>query len=107
MNREVLRKKLLSTARASSPSDQVPYAFEKRIMARLSERPVFDLTAAWARGLWQAAAPCAILAIALGIWALSGTTAPATTATTATYDFAQHFENTMLAAVEETSEETW
>ena len=37
MNLAELERKLIAAARANPPSDRVPYAFEKRIMARLAE----------------------------------------------------------------------
>ena len=40
MNLAELERKLIAAARANPPSDRVPYAFEKRIMARLAARPV-------------------------------------------------------------------
>ena len=57
MNLAELERKLIAAARANPPSDRVPYAFEKRIMARLAARPVADGWALWARALWRAAAP--------------------------------------------------
>ena len=42
MNLAELEQKLVAAARANPPSDGVPYAFEKRIMARLATRPVMD-----------------------------------------------------------------
>lgn len=108
MNLETLRQKLLATARANPPADRVPYAFEKRIMARLAEQPALDLAALWARALLRAAAPCVAVMLLLGVWSFIGAqnnfgaTSPA-----GSEDFAQHFEQTMLAAVEEPVEETW
>ena len=48
MNLAELERKLIAAARANPPSDRVPYAFEKRIMARLAARPVVDGWALWA-----------------------------------------------------------
>ena len=57
MNLENLQHKLIMAARAHPPDDSVPYAFERRIMTRLTEhRPDPWLT--WSRLLWRAAAPC-------------------------------------------------
>lgn len=108
MNVESLRQKLLATARANPPACRVPYAFEKRIMARLAEPPALDLAALWARALWRGAAPCVAVMVLLGVWSFVGAqnnfgaSKPA-----GGEDFAQHFEQTMLAAVEEPVEETW
>ena len=53
MNLAELERKLIAAARANPPSDRVPYAFEKRIMARLAAWPVADSWALWARALWR------------------------------------------------------
>ena len=106
MNLEPLRQKLLAAARVNPPSDRVPYAFEKRILARLAQSPPLDLAARWARALWRAAAPCVGLALLLGAWSFVGgqnNSGPA--GLTDSDDFASHFEQTMLAAVEEPVEE--
>ena len=108
MNWEPLRQKLLAVARAQPPVDRVPYAFEKRIMARLAQMPAVDLSALWARALWRAAAPCVAFALLLGVWSFLGAqNNAASSGLTDSDDFAQHFEQTMLAAVEEPAEETW
>jgi hypothetical protein len=67
MNAELLRQKLLASARAHPPSDRVPYAFEKRIMARLRGREVPDAWSAWGALLWRAVAPCFALMLMAGI----------------------------------------
>ena len=108
MNLETLRQKLLAAARANPPTDRVPYAFEKRILARLKLSPAPDLSALWARALWRAAAPCVAVTLLLGVWSFVGAQnnfgAPGLGDGE---DFAQHFEWTMLAAVEEPAEELW
>jgi hypothetical protein len=71
MNLAQLREKLMAAARANPPGDTVPYAFEKRIMARIASPGAEsspDLLALWSRVLWRAAAPCVALSLALGIW---------------------------------------
>ena len=55
MNLDGLYKKLIAVARASAPSDHVPHAFEKRIVALLTGRPVSDVWTLWSRALWRAA----------------------------------------------------
>lgn len=110
MNLESLRQRLLATARANPPANRVPYAFEKRILARISQAPVVDVAALWAHGLWRAAAPCVAIAVLLFVWSFVGTennSLPANSAETG--DLAQHFEQTMLATVtaEEPAEEIW
>jgi len=68
MNLAELQRKLLAAARANPPTDTVPYAFEKRILARLAEAPVLDTWALWNRVLWRAAAPCVALCLTLSVW---------------------------------------
>lgn len=60
-----LQKKLIAAGRTLPVDDRVPYAFEKRVMARLRAARPADGWSAWARGLWQAAVPCVGLAVAL------------------------------------------
>ncbi len=96
MNLAELEQKLVAAARANPPSDWVPYAFEKRIMARLAARPVVDDWALWARALWRAAAPCAAIMLLLGAWSFFAPprNAPAN-------DLSQQLEQTLLAAVDQ------
>ena len=68
-----LERTLLASARANPPGDHVPYAFEKRIMARLKEAAAVDRWTLWARALWRAATPCVALTLLLSAWTfLSG-----------------------------------
>jgi hypothetical protein len=72
MNLDNLQRKLLAAARAARPSEQVPYAFEKRIMARLAESTGVDLLSAWGVALWRAAVGCVgivLLSAAFSLWA--------------------------------------
>ena len=68
MNLAELQKRLFAAARANTPSNDVPYAFEERIMAQLAAKPAFDIFATWNRTLWQAAAPCVAVVLLLGAW---------------------------------------
>lgn len=87
---------MIAAARANPPSDHVPYAFEKRVMALLAARTVTEPLALWVRGLWQAAVPCLLVALLLGAWAFFN---PA--ASTKADDLSQHFESTLLASVDQ------
>ena len=104
MNLAELERKLIAAARANPPSDRVPYAFEKRILARLAARPGVDDWALWARALWRAAAPCAAIMLLLGAWSLF-----ASRGSTSPNDLSQELEKTLLAAVdqEQTTDSTW
>lgn len=103
MKLEQLQQKLLAVARTNPPGDRVPYAFEKRILARLKESPAFDVSALWARALWRAAAPCVALTLLLGVWSFIGA---GDDAASDNEELSQRFEQTLLAAVDET-EEVW
>lgn len=94
MNVTELQAKLLKAARSNPPCDQVPYAFEKRIMAHLS-KPVVDAWGLWGAALWRAAAACVVAMVLLGGWSFHESTPPDGT------DFTQAFENSVFAALDE------
>ena len=57
-------QKLIAAARSIPPDYRVPYAFEKRIMARLAELSVLaDPWAFWERGLVRAAGLCVLVTL--------------------------------------------
>ena len=68
MNLDKLHQQLIAAARANPPSDGVPYAFEKRIMARIKAQPEPDSWLLWSRALWRAAAPCVALSLLCVAW---------------------------------------
>ena len=98
-----LEKKLIAVARANPPSDRVPLAFEKRIMAVILGKPAHDIWAAWAKVLWYAAAPCVAIMLVFSGWALveshKNNQPP-------TVDLAQQLDNTLLAAVDQGNDYT-
>ena len=99
-----LQEKLMAVARANPPSDRVPPTFEKRVMARISARPVYDLWAAWAKGLWFAAAPCVAVMLMFSAWAFFLPPAQ----NSASVDLAQQLDSTLLAAVDQNNtDSTW
>lgn len=95
-NWPLLQRKLISAARANPPSDHVPYAFEKRVMALLAARSATEPLVVWVRGLWRAALSCMAVALLLGTWAFFN---PA--ASTKSDDLSQNFESTLLASVDQ------
>src|SRR5580658_2133181 len=97
MNVTELQKKLMAAARANVPGDHVPYAFEKRIMALLPAAPA-DGVVLWVRGLWQAAASCAAIALVCGAWTFFDPTASAGD------DLSQNFETTLLASIDQSDQ---
>ena len=70
MNLADLHRKLIAAARANPPAEQVPYAFEKRVMARLRDAKGEDSWALWGRALWRSAFACLAIAIGLSVWSL-------------------------------------
>ncbi len=56
-------QKLIAAARTTPPDDRVPYAFEKRVMARLSGQSILDPWALWGQGLARAAVLCVCLTV--------------------------------------------
>jgi len=96
-----LEKKLIAVARANPPSDRVPLAFEKRIMALIKGRPVQDAWAVWAKALWYAAGPCVAVMLLFSGWAFVES---AKTNQTPTVDLAQQLDNTLLAAVDQNND---
>ncbi len=96
MKLDELHQKLIAAARANPPTDRVPLAFEKRVMARLPARLALDEWAAWSRALWRAAASCVTIMLLFGAWTyFAASSAPPAN------DLSQDFENTLLAAVDQ------
>ncbi len=96
MNLDQLQKKLFAAARANPPSDQVPYAFEKRILARLASRRVQDAPSQWGAALWRGAAACVAVTVLLGVWSFSGFSRPHSGA-----NLSQDLEHTLLASADD------
>ena len=94
MNVVELEKKLLRAARAHPPGDQVPYAFEKRIMTLLKPLSV-DSWSVWGEALWRATVPCLAVMVLLGAWSyLSFNPSPSN-------NLSQEMDNTVLAVVDQ------
>jgi hypothetical protein len=87
MNIHDLQTKLVSAARQLPPSDAVPYAFEKRIMAVLQRQEPLDIWAFWARSLWRAAGPCVAIMLAVSVWAAVASSGHASTSLAADLDW--------------------
>jgi hypothetical protein len=96
MNHAGLKRKLIDAARAHPPSDRVPFAFEKRIIARVQDVRPLDFWGLWGHALLRAAAPCVAITLLLGAW---NWFSPATTQA----DLSQDFENTLLAVADQDS----
>lgn len=105
MKTNELQRKLIAAARAETPGDQVPYAFEKRIMARLADQPLSDTLLLWGRALWRAAASCVAILLVVGAcdFFLSGHPATSDAGSGGEEEFSQAFENTLLASVDQSA----
>ena len=95
MNLAELQKKLVAAARLGTPDDRVPYAFEKRITALITERSEAQRRDFWARGLWRAAVSCVALAMICGAVSVF-----APDVTDNGNDLSQDLENTLLASAD-------
>lgn len=100
MNLADLQNKLIDAARKNPPGDQVPYAFEKRIMARLATVPLPDEWAQWIRSLWYGAAVCAVVAVGMSVWSFAPDDEQELAA-----NFSRDIEQTILAA--DDADSTW
>lgn len=107
MNLNNLQHKLIATARAAQPSDRVPYAFEKRVMARLAEVQA-DLLGAWSHGLWRAAILCVAIMLLCGTWAFfSERASDSFIGDNSNRDFAQELESTLLVSAYSPADSSW
>ncbi len=97
MNLDQLHNKVIAVARQSQPGDRVPYAFEKRVMARLMERPA-DTLAEWGAALWRAAFTCVLVVVLSGAWAMLSSSS-STSAHRAEADLSQDFDTAVFASV--------
>ena len=98
-----LHQKLMAAARSETPDERVPYAFEKRILARIAGQPVPDALALWARALWRAVTPCLAVSIVLCAWTLL----TPDTQTKADNSLRQDLESTLLVSVLTDNEISW
>ncbi|HET7624998.1 MAG TPA: hypothetical protein VFM25_07000 [Verrucomicrobiae bacterium] len=101
MNLAQLEQKLFAIARRHSPGAQVPYAFEKRIMALIKNCSVVDKATWWARALWRSAAACVALALLLSAVSFF---IPEKNTPAFSNDLSQAFEKTLLVAVDQDTE---
>lgn len=101
-NLDNLQNKLISAARGAQPNEQVPYAFEKRVMARLAEGVRVDLLGAWSAALWRAAFGCVAVAVLSGALALWNSHHKPSTE----IDFSQELDTAVLASAS-SPDEVW
>lgn len=70
MSTAELQKKIITAARKATPSAAVPYAFEKRIIARIKSEAIVDIWTIWSARLWRSAGPCVAIMLAMSLWAV-------------------------------------
>ena len=102
MTLDELQRKVIAAARADRPSERVPFAFEKRVMAQLRGRSTVDVWGLWAHALWRAAAACVAITLALSAWSFFDRPAKAPAS-----DLSQAIDNTVLAAVDQEPPSDW
>jgi hypothetical protein len=102
MNIDELHTKLIAAARKHPPGEQVPYAFEQRILSRLRARPAPNVWALWCRPLWQAALSCVAITILCGLWVYGSRPK-----TDSADNFSQDFEAVVFAPMSAHIEDAW
>jgi hypothetical protein len=102
MNVDSMQKKLIAAARKMRPRDQVPHAFEKRIMARIGRATPLSGWALWARPLWGAAVSCVAITLLCGVWSLA-----ARPHADNSESFSQDFERAVFFPVNQHFEDAW
>jgi hypothetical protein len=71
MKKPLTPEEFARMARGLRADQRTPYAFEKRIMARLGDAQCVDATAVWSRGLWRAVGPCLGVMVASALFSMS------------------------------------
>jgi hypothetical protein len=105
MNANKLQSKLIEAARKEPLADQVPYAFEKRIMACLAGITPLNYWALWGRSLWRAALSCVAITLLCGLWSITRSTPPQKSDNSD--NFAQTFESAVYASADQRLEDVW
>jgi hypothetical protein len=100
MQLDSLKQKLIAAARQDAPSDRVPFAFEKRIMARLAGAGVPDGWILWSRALWRAAIPCLLIVVFSGLWSVRHSFEHP-------QDLSQQIEDTVLSELNQNLASIW
>ena len=80
---DVILDEMLAKTRGMPADNQVPYAFEKRIMAHIKEAPEAsaNLWELLGHSLWRAVVPCLAVMVLVAVWMkapgeTAGTTSP-------------------------------
>jgi hypothetical protein len=102
MNVDKIQEKLIAVARKMRPGDQVPHAFQKRIMARIGHATPLNCWALWAKPLWSAAVSCVAITLLCGLWSLAARPHADNSET-----FSQDFERAVFSSVNQHLEDAW
>jgi hypothetical protein len=105
MDLDALQTKLLQAARRDVPSDRVPFAFERRVMAGLAERLHRDPFAEWTAAFWRAA--LSGMAVALVAGAVNLATPAPTSDDPEEAEVYAALENAALANADEPAPDLW
>lgn len=97
-----LQTKLLTVAKNNPPSDRVPYAFEKRIMAQLKASTT-DVWTIWGQALWRAALSCVVIMVLSSAWPVE----TSDVSEDGTQALSQELDNTVVAALDQHIEDAW
>jgi len=100
MELEILRQKLIAAARTHPPACEVPYGFERRVMAHLAEVGLPDAWILWSRALWRAAIPCLLIVVFSGLWSVR-------TSRTDASNLSQQIENVVLSDLNQNLASAW
>jgi hypothetical protein len=103
MNPSDLQAKLIRAAKSEPLQDGVPYAFEKRIMARLGKVSPLNFWALWGLPLWRGALSCVAITLLCGVWSLTSNPSR----DSADSSFAQDLEGTVFASLTQHVEDAW
>jgi hypothetical protein len=95
MNSQDLQKKLMAAARATPPSDAVPFAFEKRVMAILRDHSPENPVTGWVQAFWRGAIASVAVAMICGAWL--------TFYDSNNSELSQDLEHTIMASLDEDS----
>jgi hypothetical protein len=101
MNLDGLRTKLIAAAKNNPPAENVPYLFEKRVMANLRSHSPLNIWALWGQPMWRAAISCVAITLLCGVWSLSNISAADSN------DFSQDFESAVFAGMSQHVEDAW
>jgi hypothetical protein len=98
MNLDALQTKLIAAAKQNPPSENVPYMFEKRVMANLRGHSPLNIWASLAQPMWRAALSCVAITLLCGAWSFSHIA-------TSDTDLGQDLDTAVYASLDQHAEE--